>query len=142
MSRTPVVVVVGRPNVGKSTLFNRLTGRRRALVHDLPGVTRDRLIADATTPGGQAITLVDTGGLLLDEEEGYLPLIRAQAELAIQGADLVLFLLDGAAGVLPEDREIAAYLRTARGRGGAGGEQERPGRGVAAGGGVLRPRLR
>ena len=111
MSRAPVVVIVGRPNVGKSTLFNRLTKSRRALVHDLPGVTRDRIIAEAVGPGGRAITLVDTGGLLLEDQDGYIPLIRAQAETALQGAAAVLLLLDGASGLLPEDREIAGFLR-------------------------------
>jgi GTP-binding protein len=111
VSRQAVVVIVGRPNVGKSTLFNRLTRSRRALVHDLPGVTRDRIVADAPRPGGGAVTLVDTGGLLLDDQEGYLPFIRAQAETAMRGADAILFVLDGAAGPIPEDREIASFLR-------------------------------
>ena len=67
MSAPPVVVVVGRPNVGKSALFNRLTRSRRALVHDLPGVTRDRIVGEAERPGGGTITIVDTGGLLLED---------------------------------------------------------------------------
>ncbi len=108
----PVVVIVGRPNVGKSTLFNRLTRSRRALVHDLPGVTRDRILAEARRPGGGRVTVVDTGGLVLEDEEGYLPQIRAQAEVAIASANAVLLVLDGASGLLPEDRELAAYLRT------------------------------
>ncbi len=112
MSRQPVVVIVGRPNVGKSTLFNRLTRSRRALVHDLPGVTRDRIVGEADGPGERRVTVVDTGGLLLDDDEGYLPLIRTQAETAIRDGDVVLLLLDGASGPLPEDGEIAGYLRT------------------------------
>jgi GTP-binding protein len=112
VSRQPVVVIVGRPNVGKSTLFNRLTRSRRALVHDQPGVTRDRIIGDATGPGDRPITLVDTGGLILDEEGVFLTLIRSQAEEAIRGGDVVLLLLDGDAGPVPEDREITDYLRT------------------------------
>ena len=64
MSIQPVIVIVGRPNVGKSTLFNRLTRTRRALVHDLPGVTRDRIVGEAERPGGGQVTVVDTGGLL------------------------------------------------------------------------------
>ncbi|PWB71228.1 MAG: ribosome biogenesis GTPase Der [Holophagae bacterium] len=111
MSSQPVIVIVGRPNVGKSTLFNRLTRSRRALVHDLPGVTRDRIIADAERPQGGRVTVVDTGGLLLEDEEGFVPLIRSQAEEAIRGANAVVFLLDGEAGPIPEDRDIANYLR-------------------------------
>jgi GTPase len=107
-----VVVIVGRPNVGKSTLFNRLTRSRRALVHDLPGLTRDRIVADAPWPGGGVVTLVDTGGLLLDDEEGYIPFIRAQAKTAMAGADAILLVLDGAAGPIPEDRDIAALVRS------------------------------
>jgi GTP-binding protein len=105
------MVVVGRPNVGKSTLFNRLTRSRRALVHDLPGVTRDRIIGEAERPGGGVVTVVDTGGLLMEDEDTFVPLIRGQAEAAIRGADVVLFLLDGDAGPIPEDYEISAYLR-------------------------------
>ena len=111
MNAQPVVVVVGRPNVGKSTLFNRLTRSRRALVHDLPGVTRDRIIGEVERPGGGSITLVDTGGLLMEDEDTFVPLIRGQAEAAIRGADVVIFLLDGLAGPIPEDQEISEYLR-------------------------------
>jgi GTP-binding protein len=106
------MVIVGRPNVGKSTLFNRLTRTRRALVHDLPGVTRDRIVGEAERPGGSQVTLVDTGGLLLEDEDRFVPMIRDQAEIAITDSDVVLFLLDGDTGPIPEDREIAAYLRT------------------------------
>ena len=111
MSPQPIVVIVGRPNVGKSTLFNRLTRSRRALVHDQPGVTRDRIIADAERPGGGQVTVVDTGGLLLKDEDHFVPMIRSQAEIAITGGDVVLLLLDGEIGPIPEDREIAEYLR-------------------------------
>ncbi len=111
MSRPAVVVVVGRPNVGKSTLFNRLTRSRRALVHDLPGVTRDRIFGEAERPGGGRVTIVDTGGLLMEDEDHFVPLIRGQAEAAIRDGDVVLFLLDGEAGPIPEDREIVDYLR-------------------------------
>ncbi len=105
------MVIVGRPNVGKSTLFNRLTKSRKALVHDLPGVTRDRIIGEARIPGGRTCTVVDTGGLLLDDEDRWIPLIRSQAMSAVDTADVVLFLLDGDAGPIPEDREIAEVLR-------------------------------
>ena len=111
MKAQPVVVVVGRPNVGKSTLFNRLTRSRRALVHDLPGVTRDRIFGEADRPGGGQVTVVDTGGLLLEDEDAFVPLIRGQAEAAIRDGDAVILLLDGDAGPIPEDFEIADYLR-------------------------------
>jgi GTP-binding protein len=107
-----VVVIVGRPNVGKSTLFNRLTASRRALVHDLPGVTRDRIFGEAETRAGGRVTVIDTGGLLLGDEDQFVPMIRSQAEEAIRGADAVIFILDGQAGPIPEDHEISDYLRT------------------------------
>jgi len=111
VKRPPVVVIVGRPNVGKSTLFNRLTRSRRALVHDLPGVTRDRIVGEAERPSGGTVTLVDTGGLLMEDTDRFVPLIRDQAETAIAEADAVILLLDGDVGPIPEDREIAEYLR-------------------------------
>ena len=112
MNPQPILVIVGRPNVGKSTLFNRLTRSRRALVHDQPGVTRDRIIGEAERPGGGHVTVVDTGGLLLKDEDYFVPMIRSQAEVAITSGDVVLFLLDGVSGLIPEDREIAEYLRS------------------------------
>ncbi len=112
MKRHPVVAIVGRPNVGKSTLFNRLTQSRRALVHDLPGVTRDRIAGEARFPGGGTVILIDTGGLLMEDEDHFIPLIRSQAEEAIKSSDAVLFLTDGAAGPIPEDFELARHLRS------------------------------
>src|SRR5438445_1794104 len=107
------VVIVGRPNVGKSTLFNRLAGSRRALIHDLPGMTRDRLTTIATLDDGRKYELTDTGGLEYGASpmSAYAPEIRAQATRAVESADLVLFVVDGASGVLPEDRDIATELR-------------------------------
>ncbi|HEY0141933.1 MAG TPA: ribosome biogenesis GTPase Der [Thermoanaerobaculia bacterium] len=107
------IVIVGRPNVGKSTLFNRLAGKRRALTHDLPGMTRDRLTDVVELDDGRKYELTDTGGL----EYGDSPMsafageIKAQARKALEEADFIIFVVDGAAGVLPEDLEIAQDLR-------------------------------
>jgi GTP-binding protein len=106
----PIIAIVGRPNVGKSTLFNRLVGTRQAIVDPTPGVTRDRLYADSEWRG-QAFTLVDTGGFepLLEEE---IPRkVREQAEQAIGEADLIVFVVDGRAGLVTTDVEVAAILR-------------------------------
>lgn len=111
MKRQSVIVIVGRPNVGKSTLFNRLTRSRRALVHDLPGVTRDRIIGEAPWRGG-TVTVIDTGGLVFDDSDAFVPLIRTQADVAAREADAVVFLLDGETGLMPEDQEISRWLRT------------------------------
>ena len=111
MKRQPTIVIVGRPNVGKSTLFNRLTKSRRALVHDLPGVTRDRIIGDGPWRGGTA-TIIDTGGLIFEDSDVFVPLIRTQADVAARGADAVVFLVDGEAGLMPEDQDISGWLRT------------------------------
>src|SRR6266550_8583028 len=107
------VVIVGRPNVGKSTLFNRLVGSRRALIHDLPGMTRDRLSIVAGLDDGRRYELTDTGGLEYGDSplSAYAPEIRAQTNRAVDTADLILFLVDGAAGVMAEDRDIATELR-------------------------------
>jgi len=105
------VVVAGRPNVGKSALFNRLLGRRRSLVHNLPGVTRDVLEADAVLPDERTFRLVDTGGYDPDGREKLPAAIREKAVAAIRGADLVLLVVDAAAGVLPSDRAAARLIR-------------------------------
>ena len=106
----PKIALVGRPNVGKSTLFNRICGRRKAITDRRPGSTRDRNYAEASWQGA-AFQLIDTGGLLLQTEDPLLGPAAAQAQLAIDEADLVLFVVDGRAGLLPDDQAIAARLR-------------------------------
>ncbi|PLX93347.1 MAG: ribosome biogenesis GTPase Der [Desulfuromonas sp.] len=105
-----VVAIVGRPNVGKSTLFNRILGQRKALVEDFPGVTRDRHYAEVTryaTP----FTLIDTGGFEPVSEDRLLVQMREQSQLAVEEADLILFVLDGKNGINPSDEEVATMLR-------------------------------
>ena len=109
-AHTPIVAIVGRPNVGKSTLFNRYAGHRRALVADSPGLTRDRIVEEIEV-AGRHILLVDTAGLDPDAESGLARAVQAQAESAIRDADAVLFVVDGKAGLLPEDESIARTLR-------------------------------
>jgi GTP-binding protein len=106
----PVIALVGRPNVGKSTLFNRLTRTRDAIVHDLPGVTRDRHYGEGRH-GAKAFIAIDTGGLEPGASEGIFVEMARQAEQAIAEADAVLFLVDGRAGLVPADRAIAQKLR-------------------------------
>src|SRR5215831_15057805 len=106
----PIIALVGRPNVGKSTLFNRLVGRRRSIVHDEPGVTRDRLYGTATFERWQA-TVVDTGGFDPGTESNLIAAVRDQVMAAIAEADLVVFVVDGRAGLTSLDEEIARILR-------------------------------
>jgi GTP-binding protein len=106
----PVIAIVGRPNVGKSTLFNRLTRSRDAIVHDVPGVTRDRHYGEGRQ-GSRAFIAIDTGGLEPGAEEGIYVEMRRQAEQAIAESDAVIFLVDGRAGLTPGDRQIAGKLR-------------------------------
>ena len=108
------VVIVGRPNVGKSTLFNRLAGKRRALIHDLPGMTRDRLSDVVELDDGRRYELTDTGGLEYGESpmSAFAGEIREQAQRALREADFIVFVVDGAAGLLSEDRDIAQDLRS------------------------------
>ena len=109
----PVVAIIGRPNVGKSTLFNRLVGKRLALVDDMPGVTRDRREGDANLLGLD-FTVVDTAGFE-DEDAATLPgRMRAQTQAAVNGADVALFVIDARAGIVPLDEEIARWLRGSR----------------------------
>jgi GTPase len=107
----PIVAIVGRPNVGKSTLFNRLTQSRQAIVEDFPGVTRDRLYADSDW-NGRNFTLVDTGGIVLDKEGDTIEAhVTRQAELAIKEADVIIFVCDVTQGVIGADQEVAEKLR-------------------------------
>ncbi|NTX36754.1 ribosome biogenesis GTPase Der [Myxococcus sp. CA051A] len=106
----PLVAIVGRPNVGKSTLFNRLIGRRIALVEDQPGVTRDRHYADAQW-GGRAFTFIDTGGFVPGEKDSLLKQVREQAQLAVEECDVIIFVTDGREGVTGADEAVAKYLR-------------------------------
>ncbi len=106
----PVVCIVGRPNVGKSTLFNRIVGRRIAITEDTPGVTRDRIYAEAEWLN-KYFTLIDTGGLEPESEDIFHKNIKKQVEVAIDTADVILFVVDGLQGVTPVDRDIANMLR-------------------------------
>ena len=106
----PLVAIVGRPNVGKSTLFNKLIGRRLSIVEDTPGVTRDRIYADAEWLT-HSFTLIDTGGIEPASEDIIAVQMRRQAELAIETADVIVFLVDGREGMTAADEEVAAMLR-------------------------------
>src|SRR6059058_5045670 len=106
----PLVALVGRPNVGKSTLFNRIVGRRLAIVEDTPGVTRDRQYAEADH-GGRRFRAVDTGGFTPRAEEQLVRAIRDQADAAIREADVLVLVVDAEEGLAGADRELAALLR-------------------------------
>lgn len=109
----PVVAVVGRPNVGKSTFFNKICGKRISIVDDEPGVTRDRIYADAEW-AGHNFTLVDTGGLDDRSDDIFQKDIKKQALLAINEADVIVFLVDGRVGVTPNDEEVADILQRSK----------------------------
>ncbi|WP_368294308.1 ribosome biogenesis GTPase Der [Dehalobacter sp. TBBPA1] len=107
----PVVAIVGRPNVGKSTLFNRIVGGLVAIVENTPGVTRDRLYFDAEWLG-RKFTLIDTGGIeFKDETTPLSSKMKQQAEIAVDEADVIMFLVDAKSGITPDDQQIARYLR-------------------------------
>src|SRR5579862_1217404 len=110
MSRsTPTVAIVGRPNVGKSTLFNRITGQRRAIVGDEPGITRDRIHGFAEHDG-RRFELIDTGGIVVDDHE-YIPgQILRQAQVALESATQIILLVDGRAEITGADRDLAQML--------------------------------
>jgi GTP-binding protein len=109
----PVVAIVGRPNVGKSTLFNRLVGSRKAIVEDIPGVTRDRLY-DSSDWAGREFIVIDTGGIRFDEGDIFTREVKQQAELAIAEADVILFVVDAQEGISPEDEQVANLLRKSK----------------------------
>ncbi|MGI6175287.1 MAG: ribosome biogenesis GTPase Der [Christensenellales bacterium] len=106
----PLVAVIGKPNVGKSTFFNRLAGRRISIVQDMPGVTRDRIYADVEWRG-HVVSFVDTGGLDPQSDDVFLKLMRRQAEFAVETADVILFMTDAKTGMTVDDEEVANYLR-------------------------------
>ncbi|MGI4730768.1 MAG: GTPase, partial [Janthinobacterium lividum] len=110
MKQQPTVAIIGRPNVGKSTLFNRLVGKRIALVDDRPGVTRDRREGDADLLGLQ-FRIIDTAGYEEDDAQTLPGRMRAQTEAAVAQADVALFMIDARAGVTPLDAEVARWLR-------------------------------
>lgn len=105
----PVVAIVGRPNVGKSTIFNRLSGARIAIVEDKPGITRDRIYSKGEWLN-HSFHIIDTGGIELDNEDKILVQIRQQAELAMDEADVILFMVDGKTGITEADKEVARML--------------------------------
>lgn len=105
----PVVAIVGRPNVGKSTIFNRLIGDRLAIVEDKPGITRDRIYG-VSDWNGKAFSVIDTGGIEIDGEDAILKSIRVQAELAIEEADVIVFMCEAKAGLTNSDEEVAQIL--------------------------------
>jgi len=106
----PIVAIVGRPNVGKSSLFNQIIGRRVSIVHETPGVTRDRIYADAQWQERQ-FTLVDTGGIEIDSKEDLSALMLKQTNIAIETADVILFVVDVKDGITNVDERIAQILR-------------------------------
>ena len=112
MSR-PVVAIVGRPNVGKSTLFNRLAGERISIVQDTPGVTRDRIYAEVDW-NGYSFTMIDTGGIEPDSGDIILSQMREQAEIAIASADVIMFITDVRQGLQDADSKVCNMLRRSR----------------------------
>ena len=105
----PIVAVVGRPNVGKSTFFNKICGKRISIVDDTPGVTRDRIYADANW-AGHDFTLIDTGGIDSGSDDLFQNDIKKQALFAVQEADVIVLLVDGRVGVTTNDEEVASIL--------------------------------
>lgn len=110
MQRKPLVALVGRPNVGKSTLFNRIIGERRAIIQDEPGTTRDRNYGEGEWIGREFL-VIDTGGLLVRDEDHFAPRIRQQAQAAMEEADAIVFVVDATEGITAADRDVADLLR-------------------------------
>lgn len=108
----PLVAIVGRPNVGKSTLFNRIVGKRIAIVEDTAGITRDRIYAESDW-NGREFVVIDTGGIILNERDPLRAEVTIQAQVAVEEADVILFMVDAVTGTTPEDRDIADSLRGA-----------------------------
>ena len=106
----PIIAIVGRPNVGKSTLFNRLIGERRSIVEDTPGVTRDRIYGE-TDWQGRTLVLIDTGGIEPKTDDMILAQMRNQAQIAIDTADVIVFLCDVSTGLTANDLDIAVMLK-------------------------------
>jgi len=106
----PIVAIVGRPNVGKSTLFNKIAGKRISIVEDQPGVTRDRIYTEVEWQGNN-FTLIDTGGIEPNSEDQILKQMKQQAEVAIETAEVIVFLVDGQEGITASDQEVANMLR-------------------------------
>jgi GTPase len=106
----PIISIVGRPNVGKSTLFNRILGYKKAITEDVPGVTRDRNYGEFDY-GGRDFVLIDTGGFEPSREDGFSSLVEHQIRASLDESDMVIFVLDGTEGILPEDRDVATILR-------------------------------
>ena len=109
----PIVAMVGRPNVGKSTLFNRLAGKRISIVQDTPGVTRDRVYAEAEWLNYK-FTMIDTGGIEPERDDIIVKQMRRQANIAIETADVIVFIVDGKEGLTAADREVATMLRKSK----------------------------
>lgn len=106
----PIIAIVGRPNVGKSTLFNKLIGERRSIVEDTPGVTRDRIYGECEW-NGRKMTVIDTGGIEPKTDDNILKSMRLQAEIAIESADVIVFITDVKTGLVADDRDIAVMLK-------------------------------
>ena len=106
----PIIAIVGRPNVGKSTLFNKLIGERRSIVEDIPGVTRDRIYGE-TEWCGRRFVVIDTGGIEPKTDDIILKQMRNQAQIAIDNADVIVFMCDVRTGLTADDRDIAVMLK-------------------------------
>ena len=109
----PIVAIVGRPNVGKSTLFNQIGKRRVSIVDDMPGVTRDRIYMDAEWLN-HTFTMIDTGGIEFEDDDHILKSMRQQALVAMEEADVIVFVVDGRAGLTTADEEVGRMLRNTK----------------------------